>query len=46
MDNKKRTEFIQKDNLRASKRMLGEMNEEAIKIEEKLFVKYMDLKER
>lgn len=46
VDNQKRTEYVEKDNLRASNRMLGEMNQEAIKIENKLFVKYIELKNR
>lgn len=46
MDNIKRVEYVEKNQLRASLRMLREMDSEAVKIEERLFIKYMDLKNR
>jgi hypothetical protein len=46
VDNIKRVEYVEKNQLRASLRMLREMDSEAVKIEERLFIKYMDLKNR
>ena len=46
MENVKRTEYLEKDRMKASYRIIGELNEEAVAVEDKLFLKYMVLKDR
>ena len=46
VDNVKRVEYLKKDKMKASFRMIKEMNDEALKIEDKLFLEYMQLKDR
>ena len=44
VENKNKDMYIEKNKLNASKRMIGEMKTEAMKIEDKMFLMYMALK--